>query len=239
MNTLLLSALVALVLVACGESPIAVQPGSQTTVRRVVSGYSALDVSRACNVDVRFGTNDTIVIDGPEGFMPYLRTFVAQGTLYVDIDPAVNNVSEWRTNRISITVPTLTRVEVSGASTCTFLDTLTASGLICKASGASRLDLRALLAGECKLDLSGASTCRIDGRADGCTADDISGASRVEAFGFPCRTVRIDASGASILEVNALETLNVEASGGSTIRYRGRPSITTDLSGGSVVIEAN
>jgi hypothetical protein len=239
MKTLLLAAVAAVALVACDESPIAVQPGAQTTVRRVVSGYSALDVARSCNVDVRFGTNDTIVIEGPEGFMPYVRTFVENGTLRVDIDPAVSNVSEWRSNRISITVPTLTRVELSGASSCTFLDTLAASGLICGASGASRLDLKAVLAGECKLALSGASVCTIVGRADGHTADDISGASRLEAFGFPCPRVRIDASGASTLNVNALETLNVDASGGSTIRYRGRPAITSDLSGGSVVIDAN
>ncbi|MBI3831955.1 MAG: DUF2807 domain-containing protein, partial [Planctomycetes bacterium] len=104
-------------------------------------------------------------------------------------------------------------VRLSGASTCT----VTGSG--------DRVDLR----------LSGASKCTLSGHAEN-LAVECSGASRLLAAGLKAQSVKTKVSGASRVEVTALQDLNARASGASTVRYAGAPAMLQQrASGGSTI----
>ena len=85
------------------------------------------------------------------------------------------------------------------------------------------------------LKLSGASKCTLTGNADH-LAVECSGASRLLAAGLTAQTVKTTVSGASRVEVTALQDLNARASGASTVRYAGAPAALHQRASGASTI---
>jgi len=228
------SALVA----GCSGGLQTIEPGAPITEYRVVESYDKVDVSRALNLTVLVGdANDTVKLVVSEGFMPYVRTTVEGGKLTLTIDTEVD-ISTLQSNFITIQVPSLSMINASGASRVIIADTLQADELDLTFSGASAATM-ALNVRQLDLNASGASVLDLIGWADTFNAKPVSGASIITGFGLVTRLCTVDASGASILEVNVSEKLDVRASGASVVSYRGRPVITSELTGGSMVVDKN
>ncbi|MGE5228574.1 MAG: head GIN domain-containing protein [Deltaproteobacteria bacterium] len=154
----------------------------------------------------------------------------------------------------TVTMPGLTGLEASGASTVSASGFASGDPLDLTASGASAVALTGVGAGEVGLELSGAS--RLEGELEAqALAGGISGAGAVELRGSVQR-LELDASGGSRFELVSLPavdadlrlsggsrgavtvtgTLNADASGGSRLAYSGSPQLgSVDNSGGSVV----
>ena len=127
-------------------------------------------------------------------------------------------------------------VECSGASH------LDAAGLEAERDDASKMTLSGITGEHFRLDLSGASGCRLTGDADlieltlsgashGMIAGtskrltvNCSGASHLDATGLTAKIVTAELTGGSTGHVNAIEELTAEASGASSLRYAGQPS---------------
>ena len=154
----------------------------------------------------------------------------------------------------TVTMPGLTGLEASGASTVNASGFASGDPLALTASGAGTVALAGVGAGEVGLDISGGS--RVAGELEARElAGEISGAGAVELQGSAGR-LQLDASGGSRFElvrlpvvdadlqlsggsrgaVTATGTLNADASGGSRLEYSGSPRLgSVDSSGGSVV----
>ena len=188
-------------------------------------------------VIVREGASDSIRLDVSEGYLPHIRTTVANGTLsvYVDDDVELNNLDA---NDVTIWVPTLRGIAVSGASVVRGLDTLRTDDLLLLSSGASTVRLTAI-ARQIEILASGASVFDMAGSVDHVKADPISGASVLHTFDLVSRRTDVVLSGASIMETTTTDTLTVVASGASIVRYKGQPHITSALSGASQIQDLN
>jgi hypothetical protein len=235
--TSLVLTLLAMALVGCSDGLIDVEPGPIVTTTRIATGYDRIAVARACNVEVRQGTSDTVQISAPEGYLPYINVTVVNGQLIIDLDDDVDT-DGWESNRFVITVPTLNGIDISGASSVIMRDTLTTQRLLLGCSGASRADLR-YVANEFNGAISGASTVTMVGMATVWSAIAVSGASTVRAFDAPVGTAGLAISGASTLEVTASGELTGAVSGASLVRYKGQPVIRLEISGGSRIESAN
>lgn len=153
-----------------------------------------------------------------------------------------------------ISMPQLTGLDTSGATDGVITNFNSSEDLKIVISGASRLRLESITAGDFTLEASGAS--QVNGDLNAANTDfEISGASSVE-LGGDAEDAEINASGASRLklgdlsiidaditlsgasdaEVNATGELDLQISGASDLEYRGQPTLgKLDISGSSTV----
>lgn len=203
-------------------------PTSQTFNLR---DFDQLEMGNAFDIHVRQSGQFSISVRGD-------RRDVQDLDVYVDRSgKLVMKYRNWRVRRydmeVDITMPTLTEVDFSGATTSTIEGFTNGRTLDVELSGASKSVIDSDW-DRINVDLSGASDLVLHGQ--GLTiAGELSGASRVDAFDYPVDNVDLDLSGASTARVLVGKTLRVNASGGSTLRYRGTPELRSNISGGSTV----
>jgi hypothetical protein len=146
--------------------------------------------------------------------------------------------------RVSINMPALLEVTLSGASHGAVMGFSSTHDFALKLRGASHLDLANMSTNTMKVDLSGAShlTGKITAsgnsefhlsgashlKLDGSTMDiviDASGASHVELYDFVSWNASVRLSGASHGDINLAGTLDAKLSGAAKLNYVGNPTM--------------
>lgn len=168
-----------------------------------------------------------------------ITTKVTGGTLYVSLDNS--GVKWWGMNKefkVYITAPKLNALNVSGAVNFVVVDILKSTNLSLILSGASNFSGK-IDAEEIKANLSGASDCKVTGSAN--KFDLVcSGASSFKGSDLKVDEADLDASGASSIKIQVIESLKARASGASSIQYKGSPKIyNQNASGASSIKQMN
>lgn len=139
------------------------------------------------------------------------------------------------TLEVTITLPDLHSLDVSGASTVEMTGIVSPSRFDLTVSGASKV-LGDLEAPGCKLRVSGASTVTLKGQ--GGDADiEVSGASRARLEDLTLADARVKATGASSAHVTLSGRLDASASSASIITYGGNPTLGTISESGASSIQ--
>lgn len=193
------------------------------------------DVMERIRVDLT-GKRLTLEIRHKQGFMNWFGN---------DGDPV----------RVVLRVKQLNHLELAGAARARFSDfksdyfffggsgaagaefkVLNVDKLKIQLSGASNTLIDKVNSQQQKFELSGASNIEIkDTSQTGELQASLSGASNMRARALKARSADVGASGASHMDVTAVEYLKAEASGASSINYYGNPKAETDSSGASHV----
>lgn len=161
---------------------------------------------------------------------------------------------------IDVYLPELKELEATSAAQVRLSDSLRQPHFAINLSGASQLtglrlstdDLRLFTSGASSLEGSiqvtkgmevvgaGASSCHLSGMV-GALRLILSGASEFDASGLRVRQAEARTSGASSVDLGAIDTLGYQLSGASSLLYRGKPVITEQSSTGasSVKQQAN
>jgi Putative auto-transporter adhesin, head GIN domain len=212
---LLIAALLATGMAALGCDTQARVRGSGTpaTAERPVSGFDTVEVSGALDVRVTRAPAFSVKVTADDNIVPLILTERRDNTLQVRTKGGQRYDALARQPRIEVTMPSITRLEATGAST------ITASGV-----DAPSLDIEA----------SGASTVEATGRAERLELN-ASAASRLRLADLIARTAEVRASGASSIEVQVSDTLAGQVSGASSVQYRGQPRLSVESSGASSV----
>ncbi len=180
--------------------------------KRDVPAFKSIDVGGAAEVEVVAGKEQSVVLEADDNILPSITTEVRGDTLHIG-----RKEGNFRTKnrlRVTISVPELTGMEISGATR------------------ANALNIRAE---NFKLRVSGASKVNVEGEARSLDVD-LSGASNIDAENLRTERAAVDASGASKATVFVSDTLNAEASGASRVSYSGNPrNVNKDASGASSV----
>jgi hypothetical protein len=168
-----------------------------------------------------------------------ITTKVTGGTLYVSLDNS--GVKWWGMNKefkVYITAPKLNVLNVSGAVNFVVVDILKSTNLSLILSGASNFSGK-IDTEEIKANLSGASDCKVTGSAN--KFDLVcSGASSFKGADLKVDEADLDASGASSIKIQVIESLKARASGASSIQYKGSPKIyNQNASGASSIKQMN
>lgn len=147
------------------------------------------------------------------------------------------------TKKLTIGMPRLDSLEVSGASHGTIYNFSTTDDIDINVSGASQLEMVAISVSDAAMEVSGASTVsgalsssksvfdvsgasmlELTGKASDIKAE-VSGASRANLGEFAASNVQINLSGASTGTVNLTGRLDAEISGASRLEYIGSPTM--------------
>jgi hypothetical protein len=165
-----------------------------------------------------------------------ITTKVSGGTLYVSLD---NSGAKWwgvnKEFKVYITAPKLNALNVSGAVNFVVVDILKSTNLSLILSGASNFSGK-IDAEEIKANLSGASDCKVSGSANkfGLVC---SGASSFKGADLKVDEADLNASGASSIKIQVIESLKAHASGASSIQYKGAPKMYNQSASGASSIK--
>ena len=182
-----------------------------------VGEFSKVDIGGAFVVRFRKGTTYKVVADGREDDMSDMDVRVNGKTLEVKIDRR-GGLFDWSNRKrvgLTITVPTIDELKLSGASKASLVDFGHFDDLNIDMSGACRTvfdgDVNKL-----NVELSGASNIVLRGHADQMEAD-LGGASKIEAQGMQIDRAKVDAGGASRASLGQVGSLDSETSGASKV----------------------
>ena len=223
--------------------------GNRTSRTYDMTGFKQIEIGNAFQLEVVPSDTYSVNITAGDKFLEKLDVHLRGDTLVIRLNGWSFTFNE--SPRAVITMPELTGLDISGATSGTARDFSTAGTFDLKLSGASNVSvdlatgpLRAQASGasriggtitatETDLELSGASSCNVDG-SGGHLKLEVSGASRAELRDYPVDDVDADLSGASTAYLNANGRLDASISGASRITYTGNPVIgSIDTSGGS------
>jgi hypothetical protein len=183
--------------------------GRQVTEQREEPEFTAVRVGGVYEVRITIGSPPSVSVTADDNLLPLIATDVRGDRLVIDTKQQFNA----RGGRpvVTITMPRLTEVEASGASSVQ-VSGLRAETLTARVSGASAIQ-------------ASGTTGRLTVSA--------SGSSSIRMADLNANVVDARASGASNIQVQARESLVAEASGASTISYSGSPGQTRVESSGA------
>ena len=197
-------------------------------------------MSKRLEVHVHKGNVYAVSVTGKESDIDELEVNSSAGKLEISYEEKWK--WSWNNNRskmvINITLPRLSAGDFSGACKVDLQGFTNEEEMSLVFSGASKGLIEGLHADKLKIELSGASDCKITGHTDYLKVE-ASGASHLKALDFFARNVDVDASGASSAQVHVQKSLKVDASGASHVKYKGSPVIIKDLSGAASLHQVN
>jgi len=198
---------------------------------RKASNFNAIDIGGAFEIELIKSNEEKVIIETDDNIMPYIKVEVSGGELEVENTEDINNPTELK---ITIYYKNLQEIDLSGAASLFSADVIESRDLELDCSGASEITLK-LKVDFLELDCSGASKLELEGKVNKAEMD-LSGASVVRAYGLEVMTLDLEASGASVVKVLAIDKISINASGASSVRYKGSPSIhLRDASGAASV----
>ena len=181
--------------------------GNIVNEEREISQFNKIDVSGRFDVDIEVGKSVSLVITAEDNLLKYIKTKVRNNTLIITTK---ENLHPRDDLVLKITTPKLNEIDCSGANDLTIANVKT---------------------DKFSIDLSGAGSIEINGKAKKFYID-ISGAADLDASEFIVEDVKIDISGAASADVYASKSLYAEVSGASSIKlYGNAEDVKTDISG--------
>ncbi|MEY4525334.1 MAG: hypothetical protein RIR57_704 [Bacteroidota bacterium] len=205
-----------------------------------VANFKSIEVGSAFEVHVHKGNVYAVSVTGKESDIDELEVSSSAGKLEISYEEKWK--WSWNNNRskmvINITLPRLSAGDFSGACRVDLQGFTNEEEMSLVFSGASKGLIEGLHADKLKIELSGASDCKITGHTDYLKVE-ASGASHLKALDFFARNVDVEASGASSAQVHVQKSLKVDASGASHVKYKGSPVISKDVSGAASLHQVN
>ncbi len=184
--------------------------------RQTTANFSKIDVSGAISVELTQGTACSLEVF-PENAKNLVHVEVTNGTLHLSNEP---NKGKSRNERIivKVTMPTLERIDMSGATNLISINQFDVKSLTIDMTGASDLNLK-VTASTLKGDISGASNLKLDGTCEVMNLD-LSGAAQANLFNLSAKKANVDNSGAAHAEISVSEVLVLDGSGASVTYYQ-------------------
>jgi len=214
----------------CVRVDISEKNGPITTQHYDFTDFTGVDVGNAFKLEVIPATSYNVTITAGENVLKRINVSKSGSTLIIDID---GWAFIWRSSpRVTISMPVLTYLRLSGASEGSALGFKSSEDFKIDLSGASSLDID-METGFFIAEVSGASDVR--GRLTAAGSDiDLSGASHMELTGSG-GDIKLHGSGASSADLTYFSVINadIEFTGAShgTLDVSGR--LDVDLSGAS------
>jgi hypothetical protein len=205
-GTLITAAMAAVLVTGCAQ----IGSGDRLTEERPISDATRIAVSSGIALTVRIGEPASATVTAQENILPLIRIEVVDGTLTIEPSEAI--MASDRTE-VAVTVSDLEELTASGGCTVELIDVALVQ-LTADLSGGSRLT---------------------GGKSVSSLILTASGGSRADLDGLTAAGVQIDASGGSVANLRATDTVTGSASGGARVTVKGGATVAVNASGGASV----
>jgi phage shock protein PspC (stress-responsive transcriptional regulator) len=209
--------------ISCPETSIAERGADEYGLRN----FNSIDLKGLFNVRIEKGDDYAVEIKGSEKAKKRYDVYVNGETLVIDYDDSRKVF--WKRNllsdeeiRITITMPSLRELDITGAGKLRFRG-FDEQDVNIKLMGAVVAD-GDIRANRLNIDLTGASALDLSGGGQFMDAD-ILGASGLRAYDYEVVHCVVEAHGASSAKVNVSETLEITKGIASSVSHHGNPEV--------------
>ncbi len=187
--------------------------GNVVTQDRSFGGFSQVGISSGFEFTVTQSSTYRVRTVADDNIQSYIQITQLGNTLSVGLKPGYGVTTS--TLRDEISMPSLSRLELSGGAHGTATGFVSTNNFVVDASGGARVQM----AGQ-------ANDLTING----------SGGSQLDLSDFTVTIAYVNLSGGSTADVDATGTINANLSGGSHLYYSGNPTLgSQNVSGGSTI----
>ncbi len=188
---------------------------------RDISAFTALSSAGQFSVEIGYGSGDQLQIEGDENILPYIETYVKDGTLKLKVKD-LTIIKPQLQIRIKISMATITGISVSGSGEIDghgdfFNDGNTSFSM----SGSGKLKLGFNHFSNVNISMSGSGTIELKGAVSKDLDIHQSGSGRIDCEGMPCENATVKISGSGNVRVNANQYISAHISGSGEILYAG------------------
>ncbi|MEW4922356.1 DUF2807 domain-containing protein [Algibacter sp. 2305UL17-15] len=183
---------------------------------RVLSNFDEIDVSSDMEVIIKQGLTQSVKVTTSNNLQNKVTTRVNNRKLTARINGSITRL---KVLRLEITMPTITRLELSADSFGTL-------------SGFENLDtFRLKVSSDASIDLT-------SGSAKSMTIEASSDA-KIEGFDFKVNTCNVNCSSDASISITCLDALSGSVSSDGVLFYKGNPRINVTTSSDGAVINSN
>jgi Putative auto-transporter adhesin, head GIN domain len=198
---------------------------------REIGSFESLSSGGPMNVEITYGTSSSLIIEGDENILPYIETYVKDGTLKIKVKD-LNTVSPQLKLKVRINMTAIDAISQSGSGM------ISGSGKFenndatnFNMSGSGRIELTFAKFNGANISMSGSGSIELKGDINGDLDLHQSGSGNINCLNAPCDNVSASMSGSGTLKINATKSINARISGSGEIYYTGTPSISSHVSG--------
>ncbi len=206
---------------------------------REVSGFTGVALSGNMNVQLAYGTSNSITVEGDENLLPYIETKVEDGVLGI----RTKNRKELKTKSklmVYVSVTKITELKVSGSGKITGNGDFSNDGkTIISVSGSGSINVGMNSFNETDIAVSGSGNVTLKGKSTNNIDATISGSGNIDCSDVSCNDVFANVSGSGNIKVYANKSIDAKVSGSGNIYYKGSATnINLKSSGSGKIIKA-
>lgn len=208
--------------------------GETTTEKRPVDGFTSIAFGGNATLTVIQGDAFLVEVTADSGLQERIGTSVNGSTL--EIDQNYSMLGSTPEVKVTVTLPSLTKVAVAGATT-TSVTGVTSESLTIVSAGASDITLEGDVH-TLTVDVAGSGDVTLHGTGDA-THISVTGAGNIHGSDLTAQTAQVSVVGAGDVELRVKDSLDVDVAGSGDITYYGDPAVSTDISGSGEIRRAD
>lgn len=206
---------ISILFLACSKDKLTAS-GDQATDTRYPGEFTGISTSGSTPVQITYGTEFKVEIMGSNNLIPYFKTNIINGTLYLGYENASVQHDDIKAH---ITLPAIRKVALSG------------SGKISIEGAFSSVN-------ELKFSISGSGDILVKDQFDSDESFvNISGSGKADLLKVNSKNAEVDISGSGSASLKVQNKLEANISGSGKVYYSGSPEVDADISGSGKVIK--
>ncbi len=200
---------------------------------RSATGYTAVHSAGAFDVDISYGSSNSITIEADENLLPYIETEVNGNKLIIKNKKGYSLNSKNKM-KVSVSLTKMTAVQLSGSgnikgSGAFSNDGETEIGI----AGSGDIDLSFGDIKSLEVKVSGSGNMHLKGKSTEKINVGVSGSGNVEAYEVSANEVTARISGSGNVNVTASKSIDASISGSGNVSYRGGATDVKSRASGS------
>jgi len=212
---LLLFICISILFIGCSKDKLTAS-GDKTTDTRYPGEFTGINTSGSTPVQITYGTEFKVELKGSNNLIPYFKTNIINGTLYLGYENASVQHDDIE---VYVTLPVIRKAVLSG-------------------SGKINIEGAFPSVHELKLSISGSGDILVKDSFDSDeTLVNISGSGKADLLKVNSKKAEVDISGSGNASLKVQDKLEAKISGSGKIYYSGSPEVDADVSGSGKVIK--
>lgn len=197
--------------------------GNVTTITRTTSDYEKVSVSGSFDVELVYGTEGKLKLEGEENLLPYIETEVKGGNLKIKVQKGYSiRVSRGKKLLVSVPFKDINSVSLAGSGDVVSKNTIKARSFHTSLAGSGDIVLD-VEANNVTMKVAGSGDLTVTGTTDNLETR-LAGSGDIHAYKLKAKDVDVKLAGSGDIRIYAQESLKARVSGSGDISYRGKPS---------------
>jgi hypothetical protein len=200
---------------------------------RNASGYTGVSSGGAFDVDISYGTSNTITVEADDNLLPYIETVVEDNELKLRTKKGYSFKTKNKM-KITVSLTKLTSLRVSGSGNVKGDGNFSNNGttdISISGSGDIRLNFDRFAAMEVKI--SGSGNMHLKGKETSKINATVSGSGNIDAYDVSASEVTARVSGSGNVNVTANKSIDASISGSGNVNYKGSAADIKQRASGS------